>query len=366
MKNMRLGMKIALGFGVLIVIAGILGAVGIWNMGKVEKSSGILSAEYVPQVAMAMNLSNAASRLMYEMRGYGFSEEKSFWDAALKEAEALDSALKDGEELEAKAKNLTDLKEQLGKATAAVAQYKQLMTKTNELITAMDKNRDQLDEAAGLFMKSGHDFLEDQIETFNSEMAAKQFPKLSERQRKINMVNTIVDLGNNTRIAAFKSMAMRNPDFIQDAQKNFDAMETILQDIRKITRKEANLAQIEGIRDAAGKYKAAMNGFSANWTALQNVASERTLAGNIVLETCAATASAGMKSTNSTSADAVSSLSSSKMVMIIGLFIAVIVGCGVAYIITTSITVPINRVINGLSEASDQVASASGQVSMAS
>ncbi len=366
MKNMRLGMKIALGFGVLIVIAGILGAVGIWNMGKVERSSGILSAEYVPQVAMAMNLSNAASRLMYEMRGYGLSEEKSFYEAALKEAEALDKALKDGEELEASAKNLTGLKEQLEKATAAAAQYKQLMKKTNELILKIDQNRAQLNEAAGQYMKNSQDFLDSQIQTFNGELAAKKIDKLAERQKKINLVHDLVTVGNQTRIAAFRSMALRDPEFIKGAQGNFDTMEGLFQDLRKITRQDANIRQIEAIRDAAGKYKEAMNEFLANWIELQKVASERTVAGNTVLETCAATASAGMKSTNSTSADAVSSLSSSKLVMIIGLFIAVVVGCVVAYVITTSITGPINRVINGLSEASDQVASASAQVSMAS
>ena len=33
MKNMKLGAKIALGFGILILIAGILGAVGVVEMG---------------------------------------------------------------------------------------------------------------------------------------------------------------------------------------------------------------------------------------------------------------------------------------------------------------------------------------------
>ena len=34
MKNMKLGAKIALGFGVLIIIAAILGVVGVWEMGR--------------------------------------------------------------------------------------------------------------------------------------------------------------------------------------------------------------------------------------------------------------------------------------------------------------------------------------------
>lgn len=366
MENMKLGMKIAFGFGVLIVIAGILGIVGIWNMGKVEKSSGILSAEYVPQVAMAMNLSGAANGLMYEMRGYGLSEEKGYWDASLKRIEELDKALKAGEELEARAKNLTDLKGYLEKANSAVSQYKHFMTRTNELITDMDKNRAQLEEAAAAYMKGSHDFLNDQIMFFNNELKTKQVEKLSERLEKINFVNQLIDYGFQIQIASFKAMALRDPDFVRNAQKNFEVIETVIQDIRKNTRVDANIRQIDSIRDASTKYKNTMNDFVQNWGALQKVGSERTAAGHMVLETCAATASAGMKSTNTTSAEAVTSLSSSKIVMIVGLFIAVVVGCIVAYFITISITGPINRVIAGLSDASDQVASASSQVATTS
>ena len=52
MKKMKLGAKIALGFGILIVIAGILGAVGVIQMGTVETETGKLAQEYVPEVSM--------------------------------------------------------------------------------------------------------------------------------------------------------------------------------------------------------------------------------------------------------------------------------------------------------------------------
>ena len=366
MKNMKLGMKISLGFGILIVIAMGLGAVGIWNMGKVERNSGILSAEYVPQVAMALNLSSAASRLMYEMRGYGFSEEKHFYDAALKEAETLDAALKDGQALEAKAKNLTGLKGQLDKAIAAVNQYKELMKQTHDTIEAMGKNREQLNTAATVYMKNCDDFLESQEHAFKQDVTGGKAAAIAERHRKTVLVNDIITLGNHTRIAAFRSMAVREPELIQNAQKNFDAMEAKFQELRKITRSEVNLKQIDTIREASKNYKTLLNDFHNNWTNLQKIATERTAVGKGVLEACDATAKEGMKTTNATAGDAVSALSSSKMIMIIGLVLSVVIGIFVSYFITASITGPINRVINGLSEASDQVTSASSQVSMAS
>ena len=56
MKNMKLGTRIAFGFGVLIVIAGILGTVGVWEMGPVETETTKLSQEYIPEVNMAVDL----------------------------------------------------------------------------------------------------------------------------------------------------------------------------------------------------------------------------------------------------------------------------------------------------------------------
>ena len=117
MKNMKLGAKIALGFGILIVIAGILGGVGVVQMGTVERQTAKLAKEYVPEVEMAVDLRGAANRVMYDMRGYAFTEDSKFHDSAQKELQAVDNALEKGRRLEMKSKNLKALKEQLEVAT---------------------------------------------------------------------------------------------------------------------------------------------------------------------------------------------------------------------------------------------------------
>ena len=62
MKNMKLGAKIALGFGILIVIAGILGVVGVVEMGEVKTETTKLAQEYIPEVDVANNLMSSSSR----------------------------------------------------------------------------------------------------------------------------------------------------------------------------------------------------------------------------------------------------------------------------------------------------------------
>ena len=102
MKNMKLGTRIAFGFGVLIVIAGILGTVGVWKMGTVETETTKLSQEYIPEVNMAVDLRGRANRMMYAMRGYGFTEDPKFHDEAQKELQAVENSLKAGRKLEKK------------------------------------------------------------------------------------------------------------------------------------------------------------------------------------------------------------------------------------------------------------------------
>ncbi len=60
--------------------------------------------------------------------------------------------------------------------------------------------------------------------------------KLKERMEKITIVNDIIDVGNATRVAAWRSQALREPKVIQDAYANFDIMKDKFAALRKITR----------------------------------------------------------------------------------------------------------------------------------
>ena len=70
MKDMKLAMKMALGFGVLIVIAVLLGGIAVWNMRSVQDYSTRLDYQYLPEVSIASHLERQFLETMYEMRGY--------------------------------------------------------------------------------------------------------------------------------------------------------------------------------------------------------------------------------------------------------------------------------------------------------
>ena len=74
-KQMTVGKRIGVGFTVVILITVAIGGLGVWNMLTAKTESTKLAAEYVPEVKVATDLRGAANRVMYQMRGYGLTEE---------------------------------------------------------------------------------------------------------------------------------------------------------------------------------------------------------------------------------------------------------------------------------------------------
>jgi len=489
MKNMTLGAKIALGFGILIVILSILGSIGVFNMKKSSSQTTILAGEYVPEVIMAVDLRGAANRMMYEMRGYGFTEEEKFLENAKKELLLVEKAIKTGRELEKNAKHLKKLRGQLDLASEAVTEYRDLSLETaaiNAKIAAnrkildksaakymencntflagqnkalkkdlqerqdkiklvsllvslgsearvsnfksqalknyglmenaigkmddtapvlgdlrqithteydirrindikkaakgyqesmggflaesrkggsarksiLNKYRKEMDKNAGIYVKNCGDFLEDQQKKLTIDM--------TERNAKITIINDVIDICNASRIGAFKSQALRDPDIMDDAIKNLGKTYALFDKLMNITRLPADIQKINNIKEAGTAYKTAMSEFLRNWNILQELGKKRGAAGQKVINACKTMVGAGMTATDKIATETASSLSSASAIMIAGLIAAILIGIIVAVFIIKNITSAITRIIEGLTEGSSQVASASSQVASAS
>ena len=133
LKDLKLGAKLSMGFGLLITISMIIGGMAVINMSRVTTESEFLAQEYVPEVKIATDLRGAANRTMYEMRGYGYTEEQEFYERALVEIESIKKAISEGEELNQRAVRLTKLAEELRVAEEATTTYVDLVEKTNEV-----------------------------------------------------------------------------------------------------------------------------------------------------------------------------------------------------------------------------------------
>ncbi len=253
MKNMKLGTKIALGFGVLIAIAAILGGVGVVQMGTVETETTKLAQEYVPEVDMAAELRAAANRLMYAMRGYIFTGDQTFYDEAQKELQAAKNAIEQGGQLEERSKHLKGLRGHLEVATKAIDAYGASIGQTGEIIARMQGNRAALDASAGKYMTVCNEFLSGQNQAFRDDLAGAQ--------KRVEIVNEIVNLGVNVRETNFKGQATNSTALIEVAIDLLAGLDTYMEELRAITRDAADIKRIDEIAAAAKAYAQNMKGY---------------------------------------------------------------------------------------------------------
>jgi len=345
-KNLKIWVKMGLGFGSLLLIMLILGTVAAWNMNRVENHAIMLDELYVPEVNTASSLERFLLKTMYSMASYGFTERKEFLEEGKKNLEKVREQIAEAEKLAVASPVLVKLGESISNIKPQFADYEKLLHETVERNEGIAKNRNILEEAAAAYMRNCHLFLKDQNETLETEIAAKFEPeKLSERLKKIMLINQVIAAGDETRIATFKSQAVRDPQIIRDTQKNFDAMEKIIQELLSRVILDENILRLKNISQAAETYKQAMNSLLANWVALQEVNGQRRDAGDRIGENAQAVSENGMEETKHIAEKTASSLSHTLQIVITGLVLALAAGVGIAVFMTKNITRPIGEAV---------------------
>ncbi|MBI4805030.1 MAG: HAMP domain-containing protein [Desulfovibrio sp.] len=342
MKNLKLGMKIGLGFGILILIAALLGGMAMVNMLSVGTQAERLAQEIAPEVAIANDVERDSLHTMYAMRGYAFTGQEAFWAQSEKSLADVEKDLARARDLAQKYPKLVKLRENADKASAAVSEYKRLATQTHDIEKAMDEERKMMDSTAQAFVKHGMGYMDTQQDKFAKEIDGKLEPaRLKERLDKVSTMADVMETGGNIRVANFKSQALRSPAIMQEALKHFEEIDTKLTKIRTLTKIDADLRELDDIKKAADGYKEAMTAFLKNYMLMEEIGKKRGAAADAVLKAAEETSTYGVKTTEELTHEASKSLSTSSTVMAIGLVIALIIGIVVAVFITKGITGPV-------------------------
>lgn len=338
-KDIKLGGKLAIGFGTLILISVIIGVLAIVNMTAVTTESEYLANEYVPEVRIASDLRGAANRVMYEMRAYGYTEEEVFYKNALMEVAALKKHIKEGEELSSKADRLVKLGGELKVAEEATSKYLELVEQTVNVNKILAHDRTVMDESANLYISNCSTYLASQNKSMADEIKKGNVPM--DRLTKIILINNIINAGNAVRIGNFKSQATRDPKIFEEALADFPQIHNYLNEIRKYTTLQADIENLDAIDKRAVDYENAMKNFIKNWLQREELANKRNEAGNELITASKETADAGLAGTQRVADEAIVRLQSSNMVLAIGLILAIIIGITLAVWLTKIITKPI-------------------------
>ncbi len=259
-KEMTVGQKTGMGFLAVVIITICIGSLGVWNMLGAKTESDKLAQEYVPEVLVATNLLGAANRVMYQMRGYGMSEDPAYLEAAETEMTQVKQHLETAASLAKKAVYLEQLGPQVERATAAVKEYSGLMTDSQKAIAALNVQRSAMDVNAGLYMKSCAEFLAAQSEAFEKD--------LKDGQEQVRLIAEIVNRGTRTRVANFKAQASNDMKLMQEAVAEIKGRSKEVEALKKLTADSEDLKRLEEIDHAANNYSNAMEKYMKIYSTL--------------------------------------------------------------------------------------------------
>ncbi|WP_035238499.1 methyl-accepting chemotaxis protein [Desulfobacter vibrioformis] len=253
MKNVSLGLKITYGFSVLIIIAVALGLMAVVNMRTVGTTSTMLANEYIPEVAVAIELSDTASQMMFEMRGYGYTEDETLYQLGRTAMDSVDMALQKARELDENSQNLKNLKAQIDIAAKSVEDYKILIKQTVDSNARLAANRRTLDESSQKYISNAADFLTGQNAKLKSD--------LNERQQKIQFATDLVYIGSSVRITNFKAQARNDTELMEKAISQLDGVAGPLNNLRAVSRDGEDIQRLNSIQSAAQTYQKVMKQF---------------------------------------------------------------------------------------------------------
>ncbi|MFH1034616.1 MAG: methyl-accepting chemotaxis protein, partial [Pseudomonadota bacterium] len=366
MSNLKLGAKISLGFGLLILLVLALGGMASYNNAGVSHAvQG--DREFLEALNTVGDVQERFQRGLFNMRGYTMSFEQRFLDLANADLAKARKGLDQVKALGAKGGDFVKLAAGVDGILAALAKYEEQISQTESRHRAEQQNREVMNAEAAKFLKNANAYAGNQEETFNREMAeGLSADKIKERFRKTVLLNDLIDLGNNVRVANFKAQATDDHNLIKEALPSFEAMDKRLEEIRPLTHQAANQRQLDEIKAAAEGYKSAMTAMLGHMIAFQDIRKTRQAAADQCLAMISSVQEAAFKAMDQSQQSTQGTVRSASLVMYLGMAVALALGLILAFFITRSITRPIHAVIAGLSDGAGQVASASGQVATSS
>jgi methyl-accepting chemotaxis protein len=357
-KKMKLTSKMSIGFGVLVVIAGVLGYTGWSSLGR---------------VATTANLAKSGNESLLEMDQCAqFRREFSlsgFEKAANEDKNAADKWL-------AAYTSLTEQVQTLEKAAGLRASDKAIVTETLARLTPYRTSFDHLKDARKLmddafqnWTKVGRDVTQAVTGVITDVIEPAR--QAAQQSKNIEEVTKWVQIGTKLdeqvfqeflalRISAVYLLATNKEEQWTNYQKQLGKVKTNAGAWTEVVKGNAKLETVAAnIAGFLTTYEQAGQQYYSGLQAQRTATVEAAVAAKGIVET--------IRQVQTSLQDQMQTVTArSSALMLIVAVSGILIGIALAIVITLSIIKPIKRLINALTMGSDQVASASTQVSAAS
>jgi len=343
MKNLKVAVKIGVGFGLVIAIAAGLGAIQLWNMMGVQGEANRLDKEIVPQVSVANDIERSVQRTMYSMQAYLQSMDTDSLDLAKQFLGDTQKYLTDADTLATKYPRLLVLRKNAADARARVEEYDKLVQDSVSINASIIVERMNQSSSGSTFNTNLQNYILKKTADLDALISRHaSTAELKSTLQEITLANEVKDLGNGLRIGNFETQATGDPSPLKDAMQNFADVGSRITSWRALSTVNKNdLIQLDAITTSGNAY------LQASQTVLDDVvkraevnAAQRKTA-EAVLDAAVQTSLEGFKDAASITTLTVARLMTAIIVLVMGIFAATVMGIAVAITITRTITRPL-------------------------
>lgn len=301
-KNLKLGYKIGTGFFMLVLLTGVIGFLSFINMDKIQKETKSLSGEYIPTINESFQLEKNWQDIIQFTNMYDKTGDAYFMKKAKQRLEKYKQSLTNlinitekSEELKKSKDVFVELQNSLVSFTRILDEYESKNTSSAESLKAIEANVEKLEE-----MRNSVSF--NTIERMEFIISNIYYVVSNEKPGKLKQIEPVLQRLEQDNVRS------RNESLIQFIESTRNIL---------VTYPEAKMLQLKRIE----------------------------MAGNILWD---------IKGSSDVGLDKVVAMGEStnqiikqeKMVMSLSIIFVVILGSGLVYLITVSITRPINKGIS--------------------
>ena len=353
---MRIRWKLGTGFGLVIGLAGTLGAVAIWQLGTIDDHASELREEVLPELLAARQIEAHVQQSAQRWQEYGLTHAP---EAAERAAEAHEEAVAQIEQVRAaRAGRIAEFAEE---AEAAMDAYRQATDATAEAVRRLREMREGLLRTATIALEETQYLLDDQRERVEAAQAAGfQAPAgqsaaeaRGQRLQDLSRLNEIRMVTGDIHRAALHSLETRDPTRLQGALPGFGQVQVHFSILRATAADEQERQLLEEINDAIVEYQDYATGLAAAQEELAELREERAETSARALAAVSELAGHTAESGERASDGVVGVVREAGATLVIGLLLVGLLAFGTAAWTTRSLTRPLGQLVHGLRDIAE-------------
>ncbi len=353
MKNIKMALKIGMGFGLVVLIMIVLSCMAIRTMKEQRDGAASVTRIYMPELVLGVKIERAASGAMAAMLRYIQSEDPAYVNTAKKALGEIQDQAAEAAKLIEQYPQLTVLKAKLDTAKPVIDTYTEQVNKTVQALESLKKQRSELAGSADIYMNAVKKMSVDQEMRLDKCVAENAADEIVRRLGNVRRLNALRELGEAIRLSNFQSQVMQDPAIAEQGIKNFDLVYEALTALDASIKRADAREQLRRIKDASAAYQAGLRKLVDDWKSIQRLNVQRNENSIKLLDNAQHVARASVQQVEDLCRAAGVASSAGVTVLTTGMIVGLLLSCALAWLLARVITGPLRKSVDFATAVAD-------------